>query len=127
MDYNSLLNIENIKKFNDLNKENVSLIFYNKPFNVQIEIINKLFDYIYNKRFPRPNEYFSYLCPTTKIAFNYNYPTKYEMTFLPMEYLGPIFLKLLNPEIIVDFLFKILSEQSIIFVSDDLQNLTALV
>jgi hypothetical protein len=49
------------------------------------------------------------------------------MTFLPMEYLGPIFLRLLNPEIIVDLLFKILSEQSIIFVSDDLQNLTALV
>lgn len=49
------------------------------------------------------------------------------MTFLPMEYLGPIFLKLLNPEIIVDLLFKLLSEQSIIFVSDDLQNLTALV
>jgi len=67
------------------------------------------------------------LCPTTKITFNYNYPTRYEMTFLPMEYLGPIFLKLLNPEIIIDFLFKILSEQSIIFVSDDLQNLTALV
>jgi hypothetical protein len=49
------------------------------------------------------------------------------MTFLPMEYLGPIFLRLLNPEIIVDLLFKLLSEQSIIFVSDDLQNLTALV
>jgi hypothetical protein len=49
------------------------------------------------------------------------------MTFLPMEYLGPIFLKLLNPEIIVDFIFKILSEHSLIFVSDDLQNLTALV
>ena len=29
MDYNSLLNIENIKKFNELNKENVSLLFYN--------------------------------------------------------------------------------------------------
>jgi hypothetical protein len=49
------------------------------------------------------------------------------MTFLPMEYLGPIFLRLLNPEIIVDLLFKLLSEQSIIFVTDDLQNLTALV
>ena len=44
-----------------------------------------------------------------------------------MEYLGPLIFKLLTPEIIIDLLFKILTEQSIIFVSDDIQNLTALV
>ena len=62
-----------------------------------------MLNYIYNKKFPKPNEYFSYCCPITKIPFNYNYPTKY------------------------DLLLKILTEQSIIFISEDLQNLTAMV
>ncbi len=44
-----------------------------------------------------------------------------------MEYLGPLFFKLLNPELIIDIIFKILSEHSMIFVSDDLQNLTSIV
>ena len=44
-----------------------------------------------------------------------------------MEYLGPIIFQILTPEIIIDLLFKVLTEQSIIFVSDDIQNLTALV
>ena len=82
---------------------------------------------IYNKKFPKPDEYFSYCCPITKITFNYNYPSKYDIPFLPMEYFGPIFFKLLSPELIIDLIFKILSEQSIIFVSDELQNLTILV
>ena len=43
-----------------------------------------------------------------------------------MEYLGPNFFKLLNPELIIDLIFKILSEQTIIIVADDLQNLTSL-
>ena len=86
-----------------------------------------MFDYIYNKKFPKPDEYFSYFSPISKITFNYNYPTKYDIQFLPMEYLGPLIFKLLTPEIIIDLLFKILTEQSIIFVSDDIQNLTALV
>ena len=86
-----------------------------------------MFDYIYYKSFPKPNEFFSYCCPITKIPFKDSYPSKYDKPFLPMEYLGPHFFKLLNPDLIIDFLFKILSEQSIIFVSDDLQNLTSLV
>jgi hypothetical protein len=44
-----------------------------------------------------------------------------------MEYLGPNFYKLLNHELIIELIFKILSEQSIIFVSDDLQDLTSIV
>ena len=86
-----------------------------------------MLNFIYNKKFPKPNEYFSYCCPLTKISFNYNYPSKYDIPFLPMEYLGPNFFKLLNPDFIIDIIFKILTEQSIIFVSDDLQNLTSLV
>ena len=86
-----------------------------------------MFDYIYNKKFPKPNEYLSYCCPITKIFYNYNYPTKYDIPFLSMEYLGPIIFQILTPEIIIDLLFKVLTEQSIIFVSDDIQNLTALV
>lgn len=34
MDYKALLNIDNIKKFNESNKENVSLFFYNLSFNI---------------------------------------------------------------------------------------------
>jgi hypothetical protein len=86
-----------------------------------------MFDYIYDKKFLKPDEYFSYCCPITKITFSYNYPTKFDIQFLPMEYLGPIIFKLLTPEIIIDLLFKILIEQSIIVVSDDIQNLTAMV
>lgn len=85
-----------------------------------------MFDYIYNKKFPLPNEYFSYCCPETKIPFCYNYPSKYDIPFLPMEYLGPNFFKLLNPDLIIELLFKILSEQTIIIIADDLQNLTSL-
>ena len=86
-----------------------------------------MLDYIYNKKFPRPNEYLSYCCPINKIPFNFSYPSKYDVPFLPMEYLGPNFFRLLNPELIIELIFKILSEQSIIFVSDDLQNLTSIV
>ncbi len=86
-----------------------------------------MFDYIYTKKFPKPNEYFSYCCPITKIPFNYNYPTKYDIQFLSMEYLGPIIFQFLNPKLIIDLLFKVLTEQTIIFISDNIQNLTALV
>jgi hypothetical protein len=84
-------------------------------------------DYIYNKKFPNPNEYFSYVCPINKIAFKYHYPNKYDLTYLSMECLGPIFFKLLTPELIINLVYKILSEQSIIFMSDELENLTSLV
>ena len=51
-----------------------------------------MLNFIYNKKFPKPNEYFSYCCPLTKISFNYNYPSKYDIPFLPMEYLGQLYL-----------------------------------
>ena len=89
--------------------------------------MNKIFDYIYNKQFPKQNEYLSYYCPITKNTFSYNYPSKYNIPFLAMEYLGPIFFKLLNPELIIDIIFKILSEHTMIIVSDDLQYLTSMV
>jgi len=44
-----------------------------------------------------------------------------------MEYLGPIIFQILTPEIIVDLISKVLTEQSIIFVSENIQSLTALV
>ena len=86
-----------------------------------------MLDYIYNKKFPKPNEYFSYCCPLTKITLNYTHPSKYDIPFLPMEYLGPIIFKLLSPKMIIDLLLKILTEQSIIFISENLKNLTAMV
>ena len=86
-----------------------------------------MLNYIYDKKFPKPNEYFSYCCPLTKLSFNYNYPSKYDLPFLPMEYLGPIIFPILSPKIIIDLLLKILTEQSIIFISEDLQILTAMV
>jgi len=86
-----------------------------------------LLDYINNKKFPKPNEYFSYCCPLTKITLNYTHPSKYDIPFLPMEYLGPIIFRLLSPKLIIELLLKILTEQSIIFISEDLQKLTAMV
>ena len=86
-----------------------------------------MLDYIYNKKFPKPNEYFSYCCPLTKITLNYIHPSKYDIPFLPMEYLGPIIFRLLSPKLIIELLLKILTEQSIIFISEDLQKLTAMV
>ena len=86
-----------------------------------------MLNYIYDKKFPKPNEYFSYCCPLTKLSFNYNYPSKYDLPFLPMEYLCPIIFPILSPKIIIDLLLKILTEQSIIFISENLQNLSAMV
>ena len=86
-----------------------------------------MLNYIYDKKFPKPNEYFSYCCPLTKLSFNYNYPSKYDLPFLPMEYLAPIIFPILSPKIIIDLLLKILTEQSIIFISENLQNLSAMV
>ena len=86
-----------------------------------------MLNYIYDKKFPKPNEYFSYCCPLTKLSFNYNYPSKYDLPFLPMDYLGPIIFPILSPKIIIDLLLKILTEQSIIFISENLQNLSAMV
>ena len=87
-----------------------------------------MLDYITNnKKFPKPNEYFSYFCSLTKITLNYTHPSKYDIQFLPMEYLGPIIFRLLSPKLIIELLLKILTEQSIIFISEDLQKLTAMV
>jgi len=44
-----------------------------------------------------------------------------------MEYLGPIIFRILTPEMIVDLISKIVTEQTIIFVSENIQSLTALV
>ena len=44
-----------------------------------------------------------------------------------MEYLAPIIFQILSPKFIIELLLKILTEQTIIFISEDLQNLTALV
>ena len=44
-----------------------------------------------------------------------------------MEYLGPIIFQILNPKLIIDLLFKVLTEQTLIFVCDNIQTLTALV
>jgi hypothetical protein len=86
-----------------------------------------MFDCIYAKKFPKPNEYFSYICPITKLSLNYAHPSKYDIPFLQMEYLGPIIFRLLSPKFIIELLLKILTEQSIIFISEDLQKLTAMV
>ena len=84
-------------------------------------------DYIYYKKFPKPDEYFSYVSPINKIPFKYNFPNKYDLKFLPIESLGSIFFKLLNPELILNLIYKILAEQSIIIISDELEYLTSLV
>ena len=86
-----------------------------------------MLDFIYNKKFPKPNEYFSYCCPIRGIPFYYSYPSKYDIAFLPMEYIGPIIFQIFTPEIIIELLFKVLTEQTLIFVSDNIQTLTALV
>ena len=44
-----------------------------------------------------------------------------------MEYLGPIIFQIFNPQLIIELLCKVLTEQTLIFVSDNIQNLTALV
>ena len=44
-----------------------------------------------------------------------------------MEYLGPIIFKILTPELIIDLILKVLTEQTIIFISENIQNLTAFV
>ena len=86
-----------------------------------------MLNFIINKKFPKPNEYFSYYCSISNIPLSYNYPSKYDIPFLPMEYLAPIIFQILSPKFIIELLLKILTEQTIIFIPEDLQNLTALV
>ena len=86
-----------------------------------------MLDFIYNKKHPKLGEYFSYICDITKISINYGYPDKYELQYLAMEYLGKIIFKILTPDNIIDFIFKILAEYTIIFISENLENLTAIV
>ena len=86
-----------------------------------------MFDYIYNKNYPKLGEYFSYMCDKTCISLNYDYPDKYELPFLAMEYLGKIIFKILTPDFIIDLIFKVLTEHTIIIVCEDLQILTAIV
>jgi hypothetical protein len=86
-----------------------------------------MLDYIFNRKFPKPNEYFSYFCPLLKLNLSYNYPNKYNIPFLPMEYFSSILFKLLTPELIIDFIMKILTEHSLIFISENIKNLTGIV
>ena len=86
-----------------------------------------MLDYIYGKNYPKLGEYFSYTCDKTFISLHYDYPDKYELPFLAMEYLGKIMFKILTPDLIIDFIFKVLTEHSIIVVCEDLQILTAIV
>lgn len=127
IEFKSLLDKNIVSQFNEQNNENVRIIFNKLIIYLQNDNIKKILDYIYKKNFPRPNEYFSYICPINKIPFSYNFPSKYELTFLGIESLGPIIFKLLNPDLILELIYKILSEQSLIIISDELENLTALV
>ena len=86
-----------------------------------------MFDYIYSKNYPKLGEYFSYICNKTCISLSYDYPDKYELPFLAMEYLGKIIFNILTPDFIIDFIFKVLTEHTIIVVAEELQILTALV
>ena len=56
----------------------------------------------------------------SNIFFNNSITISYDIPFLSMEYLGPIIFQIISPQIIIDLLFKVLTEQSIIFISDNL-------
>lgn len=76
---------------------------------------------------PKCCEDLSYKCKLTLISMDYKYPDKYGIPFLPMEYLGNIIFKILSPELLMECLLKVLIEQTMIFVADNLQALTGLV
>lgn len=86
-----------------------------------------MFDFVYLRKLPVLGEYLRYRCKLTQISMNYSYPDKYGLPFLPMEYLSIIVFKILSPEQLMDCLLKVLIEQTLIFVSDNLENLTGLV
>ena len=58
---------------------------------------------------------------------NYKHPNQANECFLAMEYIGFHLFKLMTPDILYDLLIRVLTEQNVIFVTDNIQQLTALV
>lgn len=58
---------------------------------------------------------------------NYKHPNKSNECFLPMHYLSINMFKLMTTEVLYDIILRVLAEQNFLFITDNIQNLTALV
>jgi hypothetical protein len=61
------------------------------------------------------------------VTLNYYHPNKYNQIFLAIDWLSRQFFKLVSVDNIYSILFRILLEQSFLFISDNIQDLTTLV
>jgi hypothetical protein len=126
-------NIFQIKKLNFLhNMSEFSCIFikdcflhFNKENNEKEgEQINELLYHFYKKSFPKYNEILTFNSQLNNTSLEYQFPSLFNINFLAIDWLSKMFFTLIDPTSLFTILIKILNEQSIIFVSDNIQSLT---
>ncbi len=90
-------------------------------------MIRDILIYFLNKPSLLPGEFLDYKSPKFKINLNYHHPNKYGQPFLATSWLCPLFFKQIEINSFYNIICRIFSEQSFIFICDDIQKLTTLV
>jgi hypothetical protein len=132
----SLQALINIKKLNLLqNMSNFGFCFMpeNKKIfetenNEKISTqLNELLNYFYYRPYPFFEEKISYKSEFNNIHVNYSYPNTFNESFLATDWLCKKFFDIIDYNTLFNILTRILLEHSFIFISDDIQLLTATV
>lgn len=131
-----LQNLINVKKINFLhNMSDFSSIFIKSKYNEFLQEnsekngrqINEILNFAYNKRWPLFQETIYFKSELNNIHFEYTYPNPFNKMFLAVDWLAENFLYLLDYDTFFNILIRVLLESSFIFISDNIQILTATV
>jgi hypothetical protein len=89
--------------------------------------MKEILDYFLKRDYPKEGELIGYVGNRTKVTLSYYHPNKYNELFLGIDWLSRLFFRLVNMESLYSILISILLEQSLLFVSDNIQDLTTMV
>jgi hypothetical protein len=89
--------------------------------------LNELLNYFHTRQFPLFEEKVSFKSEHNNIAVNYTYPNTFNESFIATDWLCKKFFDIIDFNTMYSILTRILLEHSFIFISKDIQTLTATV
>jgi hypothetical protein len=131
--FNSILGV---KKLNFLhNMSDFSCIFIKENFNQfnkentekQGKQINEILNFFFESYSPCNEEVIKFKSELNNISCEYKHPNQFNETFLAIEWLSKKFFPLTDSHTLFKILIRILAENSIVFISKNIQNLTSTV
>lgn len=128
-----LQSILNIKKLNFLhNMSDFAYVFIKNNYKTFIEEnnekisvqINEVLNFYHTRPYPHFEEMINFKSDLNNVFANYKYPNPFNEIFLAINWLAKHFFSLIDYETLFNILIRILAENSIIFISDNIQHLT---